>query len=80
MAIYKQASIDNGEDFPRYAMMIGKTEDNKYSYFHVVITGEDETFWYCTSVSKPSAENLEFSKYLYECKKGPLAELYYQEA
>ena len=77
MAIYKQASFDNGEDFPRYAIMKEKTND--YFKMHVVVTSEDKKAWYCTSVNKPSAENIILYKRLYNCELGPLAELYYKK-
>ena len=79
MAIYKQASFDNGEKFPRYAIITEKNDKDKYFKMHVVVTSEDKKAWYCTSVNKPSAENIILYKRLYDCELGPLAELYYKK-
>jgi len=78
MAIYKQASYDNGNKYPRYAIMSERPKNDNSFKFHVVITSEDKKAWYCTSVTNPQAENLILYKRLYNCKLGPLAELYYK--
>ena len=80
MAIYKQASFDNGEKFPRYAIVTTKDDSYMPFYsFHVVVTSEDDNYWCCTIVKKPEVENFKFKKDLFDCDYKSLAELYYKE-
>ena len=81
MAIYKQASFDNGQDYPRYAILESKEDSYMPFYrFHVVITSEDNKKWYCTIVNKPGVENFGFKKSQFKIDElGPLAELYYKK-
>jgi hypothetical protein len=81
MAIYKRATIDNGQDYPRYAILRTREGSNMPFYnFHVVITSSDNNKWHCTIVNRPNIENFGFKKSQFEIEQlGPLAELYHNE-
>ena len=78
MAIYKQASFDNGEDYPRYAILEYKHSTLKQR-IHVVIKSKDNLFYTCNDIHNPSAEDMLYCVNCWDCELGTWAELYNKE-